>query len=138
MYPHPENMGRREKKKNYPYPHHLNTRPVSIVERFLLFFFERSGCSSCLRQKMQNSEGLECVDDNTMLLRERKTQASAVLQGVSFPKQLRATGRARGRSLQPGLQAGQFLGLSAFRLGGTWWCYHLVSWSPSTVTVLPS
>lgn len=70
--PHTETMEIREKKKNSPHGHNLNTSTVSILEYFLLFFFKRSGCLSCARQKTKNSDGLQYVDGDTTLLRERK------------------------------------------------------------------
>lgn len=76
--PHPEVMGNRRKKKNHPQRHHLTISMVSILEYFLLFFFKRSGCFRCMWQKMKDSEGLECVGDDMMLLCDRKIQANAV------------------------------------------------------------
>lgn len=43
-----EIMEIREKKKNFLYGYNLNISIVSILEYFLLFFFKRSGCLSCV------------------------------------------------------------------------------------------
>ena len=77
---------------------------VTISIQALLIFgifpfipFQEGECSSCMQQKIKNSNILECVDDNIMLSCNRKIYNIVllfnfyILQSISSPKQFKAT-----------------------------------------------
>ena len=117
---------------------------VTISIQALLIFgifpfipFQEGECSSCMQQKIKNSNILEYVDDNIMLSCNRKIYDIAllfnfyILQSISSPKQFRATFTALWQIARDWVSGWSFtLGLSVCQPDG-----HLTMLSPvPTVT----